>query len=140
MKIYQKTKTNISKCRRTCWKVPEMKIRNVLDFWDDGGGEGAGEDLRGQVLKHDLFISGLESESRWELGFSISVNKIEFAHFFYFSRFMDMWSEAVDLHCMNDFIVGMTANFSSMSSLFLFRQRGYQKDCALPSLFCVSFI
>lgn len=117
---------------RTCWKVPEMKTRNVLDFRDDGGGEAEGEDLRDQVLKHDLFIGGLELESRRKLGFSIIIKKIEFViHFF---------MEAVDLHCMEGFIVGMTANFCSISSLFLFRECVcLPKRLCAASLFCVSF-
>lgn len=55
-----------------------MKGEDV-EFWDDGGGEGGGEDLTGQVLEHDLFIGGLESETGRELAGSIS-DEVEFVH------------------------------------------------------------
>ncbi|RZS28912.1 hypothetical protein BHM03_00062565 [Ensete ventricosum] len=47
------------------WQVPWIESCEV-DVRDEGGGQGAGEDLPLEVLNHELFVSGVEPEARGE--------------------------------------------------------------------------
>lgn len=60
------------------WQIPRVIVANT-DLGDDRSRQREGKRFPGQVLEHDFFVGGLESESRWQFSSSI-LDKIELVH------------------------------------------------------------